>query len=67
MAFVAAAYWRRGLVLVATAAVLGGVLRLVLPTRRAGWLAVRSRSVDVLCLGSFGIALAVIAIVVPAQ
>ncbi|CAN5336088.1 hypothetical protein BH20ACT5_BH20ACT5_14960 [soil metagenome] len=66
-AFVAASYWRRGLVIVAAAAVLAGLLRLVLPARRAGWLVVRSRPLDVLCFAGLGAALGVLTVVVPAE
>lgn len=65
--FVAASFWRRGLVIVAAAAVLACLLRLVLPARRAGWLVVRSRPLDVLCFGSLGVALGALTLVVPAE
>lgn len=67
LALVAASYWRRGLAVIAVAAVLAGVLRLVLPARRAGWLVVRSRSIDVLCFAALGVALAAVAIAIPAR
>ncbi len=67
MGLIATEYWRRGLTIVGAAAVLAGILRLVLPTRRAGWLVVRSRTVDVLCFEVLGVALAVTAIAVPAD
>lgn len=67
MGLIATEYWRRGLTIVGAAAVLAGVLRLILPARRAGWLAVRSRSIDVLCFGFLGVALAATAIAVPAE
>lgn len=67
MGLIATEYWRRGLTIVGAAAVLAGVLRLVLPARRAGWLVVRSRPIDVLCFGLLGLALAVTAIAVPAE
>lgn len=67
MALIATEYWRRGLTVVAAGAVFAGVLRLVLPTRRAGWLVVRSRTLDVLWYGVTGVALAAIAIAVPAD
>ena len=66
MTLIATEYWRRGLTIVAFAAVLAGFLRLVLPARRAGWLVVRTRTIDVLCFGSVGVALAAAAIAVPA-
>lgn len=67
MGLIATEYWRRGLTIVGAAAVLAGVLRLVLPARRAGWLVVRSRPIDVLCFGFLGLALAATAIAVPAE
>ncbi len=67
MGLIATEYWRRGLTIVGAAAVLAGVLRLVLPARRAGWLVVRSRPIDVLCFGFLGVALAAAAIAVPAD
>jgi hypothetical protein len=59
-------HWRKGLYVVAAALVLGGLLRLVLPTRRAGTLAVRSKAVDVGTLVLLGAALALLAGAVPA-
>src|SRR3712207_7854070 len=43
-------HWRRGLVVVGLALVGAGLLRLLLPLRRLGFLAVRSRPVDVVLL-----------------
>ena len=59
-------HWRMGLVVIGLALVGGGVLRLLLPARRAGFLAVRSRPVDVVLLAGTGLALAVIARTIPA-
>lgn len=42
-------HWRRGVGIVALAALVGGVLRLVLPRPRAGMLVVRARWFDVAC------------------
>jgi len=67
MVLIATEYWRRGLTVVGAAAVLAALFRLVLPARRAGWLAVRSRTLDVLIFGSLGVALAAAAIAVPAE
>jgi uncharacterized membrane protein YraQ (UPF0718 family) len=56
-------YWRKGLFVVATASLLGAALRLVLPTRRAGSLAVRGRAFDVAFLavvGAFTLVLAAV-------
>ena len=59
-------YWRRGLYVVAGACLLGALLRLVLPARQVGSLAVRSRGVDVVTLAVLGAALALLAGAVPA-
>jgi hypothetical protein len=58
-------YWRKGLFVTGLALLLGGFLRLVLPTRRAGALAVRSRTTDVLTLAAFGAAVVLLAAIVP--
>jgi hypothetical protein len=58
-------HWRKGLVVVGLALVGGAVLRLLLPMRRLGFLAVRSRPVDVVLLAGTGLALAVIALAIP--
>jgi hypothetical protein len=57
--------FRPGVVLVGSSVVLGTLLRAVLSERRAGLLVVRSRWVDVLTLGTLGIGLTVLALVVP--
>ncbi|MGY1602650.1 DUF3017 domain-containing protein [Geodermatophilus sp. SYSU D00815] len=62
---VALEHWRAGLLVTGLAVVGGAVLRLLLPVRLAGFLAVRSRTVDVLLMGGAGLALAVIALAVP--
>ena len=53
-------YWRRGLVVIGLALIGTALLRLLLPVRRVGLLAVRSRSVDVLLLAGTGLALTVL-------
>lgn len=58
-------FWRKGLFVTGLALLLGGFLRLVLPTRRAGVLAVRGRMTDVLTLAVFGAAVVLMAAVVP--
>jgi hypothetical protein len=58
-------HWRKGLVVVGLALVGGAALRLLLPVRRVGFLAVRSRPVDVVLLAGTGLALAVIALAIP--
>jgi hypothetical protein len=62
---VAQGYWRRGLLVVAGALLVAALLRLALPTRRAGLLAVRSKAIDVVVLGGFGSAMLLLAAVVP--
>jgi len=65
LAAVALGHFRPGVVALA-ASVLGAALaRAVLPERYAGWLAVRSRWVDVSVLGVLGAALLVFALIVP--
>jgi len=62
---VALNHFRRGAVLMAAALVLAFFLRLLLPERDAGMLVVRSRLVDLLTLGAFGLGLSVLAYWVP--
>ena len=62
---VAIDHWRLGLVIIGLALIGAAVLRLLLPVRRAGFLAVRSRPVDVVLLAGTGLALAVIALMIP--
>ena len=59
-------HWRRGLYVVALALLLGAILRLVLPTRRIGSLAVRTRATDVLTLTVLAAGVAFLAGAVPA-
>jgi hypothetical protein len=59
-------YWRKGLYVIGAGVALGSVLRLLLPTRRVGLLAVRGRTRDVLALGVLGLSIIVVAAVVPA-
>ncbi len=65
LGMIAIEHWRRGLLVVGLALVGAGVLRLVLPVRRVGFLAVRSRPVDVVLMAGTGIAVAVLSVVVP--
>jgi hypothetical protein len=58
-------HWRKGLVVVGLALVGGAVLRALLPVRRVGFLAVRSRPVDAVLLAGTGLALAVIVLTIP--
>lgn len=58
-------HFKRGSMIVAIFVCVAAGLRLVLPTRSVGLLAVRSRVVDVLGLGALGLAIAIITYVVP--
>ena len=49
--------WRSGLVVIGLAMVGAALLRLLLPVRRVGFLAVRSRPVDIVLLTGMGLAL----------
>ena len=62
---VATDHFRRGSVLFAGFVVLAFFLRLILSNSDAGWLAVRSRAVDLAVLGTLGTSLSVFALVVP--
>jgi len=62
---VAFGHFKRGAVVVGVSVLIGAVLRLALRERDAGLLAVRSRTLDVLTLGALGLALTVLAVVVP--
>lgn len=54
--------WRRGLLLIGAAVALAGVIRLVLPERAAGLLAVRHRWFDAVVLLLLGAAIVVVAL-----
>jgi hypothetical protein len=58
--------WRLGLVIVGLALVGGALLRLLMPVRRVGFLAVRSRTTDVVLLAGTGVVLTVTALTIPA-
>jgi hypothetical protein len=57
--------FRRGSVVFAGAFGLAGLLRLLLPTRVVGLLAVRGRMFDILAYGLLAVGIAVLAIVIP--
>ncbi len=63
---VAAGHFRRGAVLFSGAVVLAFFLRALLPSRDAGMLAVRSRTVDLCTLAVLGLAVASLTFLVPA-
>ncbi len=58
-------HWRRGIVIIGLAMVGAALLRLLLPLRRVGFLAVRSRYVDVALMAGTGLALTVIVLTIP--
>jgi hypothetical protein len=57
--------WRFGLVVIGTALLGAALMRLLLPVRRVGFLAVRSRPIDVVLMAGAGLALTVVALSVP--
>jgi hypothetical protein len=63
----AGGHWRGGVHLIAGALVAAAVLRLVLPTRDAGMLAVRHRALDCTLLAVAGVALWFLASTIPNQ
>ena len=58
-------HWRKGAIVMGIAPLLAGVLRLVLPARDTGLLAVRGRTFDVVLLLTLGVVVIVLAYVVP--
>jgi hypothetical protein len=59
-------HWRWGLVVIGLALIGAGLLRLLLPVRRVGFLAVRSRPIDVVLMAGTGLAMTAIALAIPA-
>ena len=66
LGMVALEHWRRGLVVIGCA-LIAAALRLLLPVRRVGFLAVRSRPVDVVLLAGVGAALVAVALTISAD
>jgi hypothetical protein len=58
-------HWRSGVILIGLALLGGAVLRALLPLRGVGFLAVRSRPVDVVLMAGTGLALIVIVLTLP--
>jgi hypothetical protein len=58
-------HWRWGLVVMGLALVGAALLRLLLPVRRVGFLAVRSRPIDVVLLAGAGVLLTAISLAIP--
>ncbi len=65
LAMIALEHWRRGLLVVGLALVAAALLRLLLPLPRLGFLAVRSRTIDVTFTAGAGLAIALIAATLP--
>ena len=65
LALVAVQQWRVGLVVMGLALVLAGLLRLLLPVRRIGFLAVRSRPVDITLMLGAGAVLVLSVLTIP--
>ena len=59
--------WRAGAVIIGCALLLGAGIRLALPPREAGLLQVRSRAFDVVVLAVGGVAVVVLALVIPGR
>ncbi|ROR90170.1 DUF3017 domain-containing protein [Nocardioides aurantiacus] len=60
--------WRRGVMLIGIALLVGAVMRTLLPENEAGMLRVRrSRWIDLVMLAGVGAALIVLAVVIPDQ
>lgn len=67
LAISAAGAWRTGVTWMGAALLVASACRLILPERRAGMLRVRRKSADVGMLALAGVALVVLAVVVPNQ
>jgi hypothetical protein len=66
IAAISLAHWRRGVFLVGLAALVAAMFRLVLRSRDAGLLVVRSRVFDVVALCTMGVGVILLTILVPA-
>jgi len=65
IALMARLHWKRGAMMIGGATGLAALLRLVLPESWAGLLVVRSRAWDVVVTGLAGLAIIVLALLVP--
>jgi len=65
ISLVATEYWRRGLGVIAVAVAAAGVVRLLVPPKSVGWLAVRSRLSDTVFCFVAAVGLGVLAVSVP--
>lgn len=57
-------HWREGTTIIAGALLLAAGLRVLLPPERTGLLAIRSRGVDVLTYGGFGLLVLAVALTI---
>lgn len=60
-------HWKRGSFTIGAAFALGMALRAVLPADKVGLLGVRSRAIDVGCLGVLAVGIIVLSLIVPPQ
>ncbi len=67
LAITLAGAWRTGVSWMGTGLLVGAASRLLLPERRAGMLRVRRKTSDVVMLAVAGLALVILAVVVPSQ
>jgi hypothetical protein len=67
MGIVVLGAWRTGVRWIGAALIFGSLIRLVLPSRDAGMLAVRSKPIDALMLSAVGAALFFLAATIPNQ
>ncbi|TFV65755.1 UNVERIFIED_ORG: DUF3017 domain-containing protein [Bacillus sp. AZ43] len=65
LAVVTVGHWRQGLVMIGVVLVAAALLRLLLPVRRVGFLAVRSRLTDVVVMATAGVLLTVLVLMIP--
>jgi DUF3017 family protein len=65
LGLVAVEQWRRGLVVIGLALIGAALMRLLMPLPRVGFLAVRSRALDVALTGGTGAAIAIITLAIP--
>ena len=60
-------HWRIGVMVMGLALLGGAALRILVPLRRVGFLAVRSRTIDVALLVGVGLLVVVLAVVTPSS
>ena len=58
------AHWREGTVLLGGALLVAAMLRVLLPDERVGLVAIRSKPVDLLCYGGFGVVMIALAVTI---